>query len=54
MRAPSALSGTSPKYYMKSLHASQSSPVGFGGGWMVSESAVEVGLVRAMRLRRGI
>ena len=56
MRVPSAplRRGTSPKYDMKSLHVSQSSPVGFVGGWMVSESAVEVGLVHAGRLRQSV
>ena len=53
MRAPSAF-GTSPKYDSKITLANLNLHVGFGGGWMVSESAVEVGLVRAGWVRQSV
>jgi hypothetical protein len=52
MKAPSALSGTSPKYDSKITLANLNLHVGFGGG--KCESAVGVGLVRVERLRQSV
>ncbi len=50
---PSAF-GTSPKYDSKITLGTLIMHVGFGGGWMVSESVVEAGLVRAGRVRQSV